>query len=82
MTMNTMDKTYEGLMQMISLQKKCSHHKIKHWIQANGEYYSIWEGGVGGVKAGENKVSGVQVRKRYVRVKNIDDRCYFRKFSM
>jgi len=38
--------------------------------------------GVGGVKAGENKVSGVQVDKRYVRVKNIDDRCYFRKFSM
>jgi hypothetical protein len=81
-----MDKTYEGLMQMIFATKK--HVLI---IKLNIEFKQMvntiqfGRGGgvrVGGVKAGENKVSGVQVNKRYVRVKNIDDRCYFRKFSM
>ncbi len=81
MPMNTMDKTYEGLMQMIFTTQK-----LVLLIKLNIEFkqmVNMTQFGKGRKKrGGGDKVSGVQVNKSYVRVKYIDDKCFFGNFSM
>jgi hypothetical protein len=80
--MNTTDKTYEGLIQMIFVTQK-----LIFLLKLNIEFKQMvntTQFGRRGKKGGRggNKISGVQVNKCYVKIKYIDDKCFFRNFSM
>jgi hypothetical protein len=74
-----MDKTYEGLVQMIFDTKKLVL-LIKLNIEFKQMVNTIQFGRRGG--GGGDKVGGVQVHKSYVRVNSIDDKCFFKIFLM